>query len=426
MPDPDAPSPSRRTPWRARADGPLSAGSQPTSPGWSRGRDRVVAVGGPGAPVCGRATFAPGPTVPCSRGRRGRLGRIASLHPIEPAGLVVDGERGGAFGACRVSRRPAPGRVPRRGVRRSRHGSWTRGRSRGVGDDETLLARERGRDLPGDRPRRSAQRYYAWRAADIEAIARDARPNAAGLPRTPSAAWSPVRPCRVAPSSAPSSRWRTDRSVLVSSRPPSIRPPRGGAICSCATPRARDAARARRASGASRSSSGSRVSSRRYVSTASAPMAAHRRRTEPEAELDAFALHRRHRRDATPGWVPSTECFRWAPRSAATFRRVRAAPPGLAARSSGGPPAAGASTSGSASWSTTHLRAFRTVARSNTLAIARTLAHFLTTRRAKDSCGARGAGPSCAASDGGNRSSDGCHGTPSMSAKAHASRAPSP
>ena len=188
MPDPDAlVAELRRTPLAGapaliRA---LGLGSQPTfSRLVARAGDRVVAVGRARARryAAARDVRGLGREVPLFRvDEAGRLGRIASMRPIEPGGLVVDGERAGAFDGL-------PGFVeatcarPASSARRSPGASRTSaspGDPREWNDDETLLAlASAGEDLPGDLVvgDESARRYYAWRAADVEAVARDARP----------------------------------------------------------------------------------------------------------------------------------------------------------------------------------------------------------------------------------------------------------
>jgi len=187
MPDPDAlVAELRRTPLAGAASliQALGLGSQPTfSRLVAKAGDRVVAIGSARARryAAARDVRDLGRAVPLFRvDEAGRLGRIASLHPIEPAGVVIDGERAGAFEGLPgflADLRPAgflgaafAGRVADLGLA---------GDPREWSDDETLLAlATAGEDLPGDLVvgDESARRYYAWRAADLEAIARDARP----------------------------------------------------------------------------------------------------------------------------------------------------------------------------------------------------------------------------------------------------------
>jgi hypothetical protein len=219
MPDPDAlVAELRRTPLVGapaliRA---LGLGSQPTfSRLVARAGDRVVAMGHARARryAAAREIRGLGRDVPLFRvDEKGHLGRVASLHPIEPGGMVVDGERAGAFESLPgflADLRPAgflgaafARRVADLGLATDPR-EWS--------DDETLLAlASAGEDLPGDLVvgDESARRYYAWRAGEVEAVARDAvRGATRRSPRTRSAASCRGRRCRASSrSSAPSLR----------------------------------------------------------------------------------------------------------------------------------------------------------------------------------------------------------------------------
>ena len=170
----------RRAP-RSGADALIRAlglGSQPTfSRLVARAGDAVVAIGRARARRYAAAREVPelGMAIPAYRvDARGQLERTGTLRPIAPAGLVVDGAEAGSssladlrptgFLGAAFANRVALGLSadPR---------DWS--------DDETLLAlATAGEDLPGDRVigDASARRYYAWRAGELDVIDRDARP----------------------------------------------------------------------------------------------------------------------------------------------------------------------------------------------------------------------------------------------------------
>ena len=158
----------------------LGLGSQPTfSRLVARAGDRIVAIGQARARryVAAREIPGLGREVPVYRiDASGHVAPAVPLKPVEPAGFVVDGSFAetppfldamrpdGFLGAVLAKRVAALGLPddPR---------AWT--------DDQALLAMATaGEDLPGDLVvgDESARRYYAWRAGEVETIARDARP----------------------------------------------------------------------------------------------------------------------------------------------------------------------------------------------------------------------------------------------------------
>ena len=398
MPDPDAlVAELRRTPLAGAASliQALGLGSQPTfSRLVAKAGDRVVAIGSARARryAAARDVRDLGRAVPLFRvDEAGRLGRIASLHPIEPAGVVIDGERAGAFEGLPgflADLRPAgflgaafAGRVADLGLA---------GDPREWSDDETLLAlASAGEDLPGDLVvgDESARRYYAWRAADLEAIARDARPK-----RYAALAEDALRSVVPGPTvSGEQPKFGTvvatengPQHVLVKFSPAEYSPAarRWCDLLVCE----HLALETLRAHGVPAVASeivegGSRVflETVRFdrVGTYGRRTAA---ATQPRPELDAFARFiddtdaTRRRGGPVHGMLP----MGYAPVGGDVPARAYAPPPpepgGEAAwRTAGG--------WGVDFWQRVVVddrvsRAFRTVARSNTLAIARTLAHF--------------------------------------------------
>ncbi|HEY8242501.1 MAG TPA: hypothetical protein VII68_03505, partial [Casimicrobiaceae bacterium] len=187
MPDPDTlVAELRRSPLAGAASliQALGLGSQPTfSRLVARAGDRVVAVGSARARryAASRDVQGLGRQVPLFRvDEGGRLERIASLRPIEPAGLVVDGERAGAFeGLPGFIDELRPTGFLGSAFAQRVAGLGLAGDPREWSDDETLLAlASAGEDLPGDLVvgDESARRYYAWRAGDVDVVERDARP----------------------------------------------------------------------------------------------------------------------------------------------------------------------------------------------------------------------------------------------------------
>jgi hypothetical protein len=110
----------------------------------------------------------------------GTLARVATLRPIEPAGVVVDGADGGAFAGLPpfVEDLRPTGFLGAAFAQRVA-GLGVPGDPRDWSDDQALLAlATAGEDLPGDLivGDASARRYYAWRAEELATVARDARP----------------------------------------------------------------------------------------------------------------------------------------------------------------------------------------------------------------------------------------------------------
>lgn len=193
MPDPDAlvaelrRAPLAGAPALIRA---LGLGSQPTFSRWvARAGDRVVSVGRARARryAAAREIDGLGREVPVFRvDEAGRLARVATLRPIEPAGLVVDAVDGQAglddgahAGLPRFVADLRPAGFLGAALARRASALGVPADPREWSDDQTLLALASvGEDLPGDLVpgEASARRYYAWRAGEVEVVARDERP----------------------------------------------------------------------------------------------------------------------------------------------------------------------------------------------------------------------------------------------------------